>query len=735
MNTIDRFVPENFKVSLSEPLSADECHKALTNMKSDKSPGSDGLPAEFYNFFWDEIGDTLVEVRNFCFNRGLLTESMRLAIISLLYKKGDIELLKNWRPISLLNADYKIGSKAFASRLQLILPSLLNSDQTCSVPGRSIFENLMLARDSIDYCQEKKLPLALSKIDQEKAFDRVNWDFLLKVLERMNFGPNFMCFIKTMYTDVSCQISNNGYLYRKVMLKRGVKQGCPLSPLLYCIVAETLGNLIRQNLKIDGLCLPGSRREVKISQYADDTTLFLRNNFSVQEAIATIKLGSGSKVHYDIGKSCGKWFNKPPFISASPSSPLKWTENALEILGLEFGTQTVIESSWIKRVEKLTNRLEVWRHRSLSLKGKTLIFNTIALSGLVFVGTINHLPPAIEKQVNRAISQFIWTGKNELVSRKTMFQPPDKGGQGVVDIHLETNVLHLKFLQSIIDTNYDSPWVYFAHYNIGFQLFKYFPSAKFLRSNLFPHALTPSPHYTRLLSLCNLYKVVVVLLSAAGTPVSSIYGSILASVYSGILPALAGNAALAKPRQWQILWEHIRSCPSQGPEKDVLRKIYHRVLKTASHLKSWGLNIPENCDQCQQIEDINPVFIDCPVAVAVCASMQPIFEQLLGTFSVLPSLVIFFEFPNGIHQNGKTLCRCLLKITLYSIWMHRCDPRFEKKPPNPLGVVSSIKATIRNRIKFTLSSPSLSAKESPIWLITMSCIIINNSVFKPFVCN
>ena len=111
----------------------------------------------------------LIEILNFCFNKGLLTESMLLAIISLLYKKGDIELLKNWRPISLLNVDNKIGSKVLANRLQLILPSVLNNDQTCSVPGRSIFENLMLARDSIDYCQEKKLPLALIKIDQEKA--------------------------------------------------------------------------------------------------------------------------------------------------------------------------------------------------------------------------------------------------------------------------------------------------------------------------------------------------------------------------------------------------------------------------------------------------------------------------------------------------------------------------------------------------------------------------------------
>ena len=546
LNTIDHFVPENFKLLLEEPLSVDECHKALTNMKSDKSPGSDGLPAEFYNFFWEVIGEALVEILNFCFDRGLLTESMRLAIISLLYKKGDIELLKNWRPISLLNVDYKIGSKAFASRLQLVILSLLNSDQTCSVQGRSIFENLMLVRDSIDYCKVKKIPLALIKIDQEKAFDRVNWDFLVNVLEKMKFGPKFIGFIKTMYADVSCQITNNGYLSRKVTLKRGVRQGCPLSPLLYCIVAETLGNLIRQNQKIDGLCLPGSRKEVKISQYADDTTLFLRNNCSVQEAIATIhlyELGSGSKVNFDIGKSCGKWFNKPSYLSASLSSPLKWTDSALEILGLQFGSPTALENCWIKRVEKLTNRLEAWKHRSLSLKGKALIVNTIALSGLVFVGTIYHLPPSIEKQINRAIFQFIWAGKNELVSRKTMFQPHDKGGQGVVDIHLKTNALHLKFLQSIIHTNYDSPWVYFARYNIGFQLFKYFPTAKFLRSNLFPHALTPSPHYTRLLSLCNLYKVVVVSLSAVGTHVNTIYGSILASVYSGILSALAWNAA------------------------------------------------------------------------------------------------------------------------------------------------------------------------------------------------
>ena len=175
----------------------------------------------------------MVEVLNFCFCKGLLTESMRLAIASLIYKKNDVELIKNWRPISLLNVDCKIGSKVFATRLRRILPHILSSDQTCSVPGRSIFENLMLIRDTFDYCEMKNLPLALVKIDQEKAFDRVNWLFLEKVLEKMNFGPRFIHCIKTMYTEVSCKISNNGHLSRSITLQRGVRQGCPLSPLLY----------------------------------------------------------------------------------------------------------------------------------------------------------------------------------------------------------------------------------------------------------------------------------------------------------------------------------------------------------------------------------------------------------------------------------------------------------------------------------------------------------------------
>ena len=180
------------------------------------------MPAEFYKCFWNIIGDDLVEVLNSCYRKGVLTESMRLAILSLIHKKNDPCFIKNWRPISLLNVDYKIGTKTFAMRLKTVLPILLCEDQTCSVPGRSIFENLMLYRYVFDYSDMKDFPLAIIKIDQEKAFDRVSWSFLLKVLVRMNFGLNFINMSKTLYTNVSCKVLNNGHLSKPVLLKRCV---------------------------------------------------------------------------------------------------------------------------------------------------------------------------------------------------------------------------------------------------------------------------------------------------------------------------------------------------------------------------------------------------------------------------------------------------------------------------------------------------------------------------------
>ena len=131
-----------------------------------------------------------MDILNFSFREGTLSDSQCRGVLRLLYKKDDPLLLKNWHPISLLNIDYKIATKALSNRLCKVLLLILSEDQTC-VPDRCIFENLFLMRDTIDYVRAKNLFAAIVSLDQEKAFDRVNHGFLQQVLKRFNFGPDF----------------------------------------------------------------------------------------------------------------------------------------------------------------------------------------------------------------------------------------------------------------------------------------------------------------------------------------------------------------------------------------------------------------------------------------------------------------------------------------------------------------------------------------------------------------
>lgn len=172
-------------------LAIQECQRALAGMSRGKTPGSDGFPMEFYVSFWDVIGVDLVRVLNCAYVGGKLSTSQRHGLIIVLYKKDDRLQTKNYRPISLLNVDYKIATRAISGRLLGVIGSVVGSDQTCGVPGRTISENLTLICDLIDYADHADMPLAILSMDQEKAFDRVDWAFLQRILSKFGFGDSF----------------------------------------------------------------------------------------------------------------------------------------------------------------------------------------------------------------------------------------------------------------------------------------------------------------------------------------------------------------------------------------------------------------------------------------------------------------------------------------------------------------------------------------------------------------
>ncbi|CAM2098828.1 unnamed protein product [Caretta caretta] len=167
---------------LELPLTLAEFSEALRRMPTNKSPGMDGLTVEFYRTFWDILGPDLVTVWTEPLQSGVLPLSCRRAVLSLLPKKGDLRDLRNWRPVSLLSTDYKIVAKAISLWLGSVMVDVIHPDQTYTVPGRSIFDNLFLVRDLLELGRRDGLSFALLSLDQEKAFDTVDHGYLLSTL-------------------------------------------------------------------------------------------------------------------------------------------------------------------------------------------------------------------------------------------------------------------------------------------------------------------------------------------------------------------------------------------------------------------------------------------------------------------------------------------------------------------------------------------------------------------------
>ena len=171
LDNLDSFLTPEQAASCDGPLSVAEVLTALNGISRNKTPGSDGLPVEFYIEFWHVIGSDLTEVFNNAYDSDSLSKSQKLGLITLLFKKGDRLNCKNWRPITLLNVDYKLCARTIAGRLLKVLQFVVAPDQTCGVPGRFIGENVAFLRDVVSYVSGANLSVAILSLDQEKAFD------------------------------------------------------------------------------------------------------------------------------------------------------------------------------------------------------------------------------------------------------------------------------------------------------------------------------------------------------------------------------------------------------------------------------------------------------------------------------------------------------------------------------------------------------------------------------------
>ena len=346
---------ENEKNKLESDISNNELKEAIKKSKNNKSPGPDGFLNEFYKLFWPELNKWMLKLFNNYRKINEINETQLGGIITCI-PKGDKNRneIKNWRPITLLNSTYKFYSSILAERIKSTLNKLIHPDQKGFIKDRFIGENIRLTYDMIEYCKENKTKGLIVLIDFEKAFDSIDWGFISNTLKSFNFGPNILKWIKSIQVNSYSYIVQNGHISKKVLLRRGCRQGDPVSPYVFVLAAEIMATAVREKKTIKGISV--YNKEQKISLYADDTTLYLaaneKNLMAALSALQEFEKISGLKINIEKTKiiKIGVWGDSR--INFCKGKNLIWTTEFTS-LGILFNIDKMTEITEINMEIKI----------------------------------------------------------------------------------------------------------------------------------------------------------------------------------------------------------------------------------------------------------------------------------------------------------------------------------------------------------------------------------------------
>ena len=588
------------------------------------------------------------------------------------------------------------------------MSSIVHQDQTCGVPGRSIFSNLQLVRDTLDMIDKTNEPAILVTLDQEKAFDRVDHEFMMRILTKFGFGPSFCRWVHLFYTNVFSRVIVNGSLSRPVFLERGVRQGCPLSPLLYVLASEVLSTQVRKCQHIEGFLLPGAGGlQNKISQYADDATCILKSEKSLGNLLKVVhrfELGSGAKLN--TSKSEAMWLGRWRANTAAPFG-LKWVSK-IRILGVFFsnGLVCVDNDNWKSKLDKLSSVLGLWKQRDLSFIGRAMIVNVLGASRLWHVAKVLPPPAWVYDVFKSIIWPFVWNGKMENVSRQRCCAPIKLGGLNIVDFNAKCASLRLSNFQGLRDDFGSAKWHFLARYFLGNRL-TILDNRFCFSTNLCPSASEPTPYYRKCLDLfCNLHAKIGSLPDDLSC--KHLYDLLLD--LPNAAPRCAGfwGSVVGCPiNRWASVWRKSRLKLIENKKNDLLWLLIHRAIRVRYALRCWGYIDNEKCAVCNQRETIEHCFFECPRVVKTWEHFSPLICELLDSPFVASSTSVFYPLSEAQSSAGDSLSCYLIATILFWVWHVRNRATFHNSVLGCAQIIRLIEKDIQNRI---LCAPSDSAR-------------------------
>ena len=461
----DQSLPENFNYAeniarlglksvnekhLGDLLSTQELGTVLKNMKNNKSPGIDGISADFL-----KLKHFVCNALNSCYSNGILSVSMRQSIITCIPKGNkDRSQIKNWRPISLLTVPYKLASSSIARRLKSILDNIISKTQSGFISGRSISDCTRLIYDLMFYTQKHKIPGLLMQIDFQKAFDSVSWKFLYSVLENFGFDEKFINWIKLFNNDISAYVLQCGFLSRPISIQRGCRQGDPIAPYLFLLAAEVLSCMIKNSKDISGLLI--GTNVYKIAQFADDTTLILNGDANSLQATLNILevFGNLSGLKMNSEKTKLIWIGSKHGSKEKldVSHSLQWGESQFNLLGIKFcsNLEEMPHLNFKEALQKAKQVLNPWRSRYLTPLGKISVIKTMVLSKFIHLLMTLPTPENTLTDISKMFFNFIWEGKPDKINRDQICRSYQQGGLKMTNIFTFEKSMKIKWLKEVI---------------------------------------------------------------------------------------------------------------------------------------------------------------------------------------------------------------------------------------------------------------------------------------------
>ena len=439
---------------LDEALTYQEYTQAIHQMPHNKAPGLDGLPVEVYKVFFGIIGIKLYEALMYCVQQGCLSLSMRRGLLCLIPKKDrDPMILKNWRPLTLMNSDHKVFAKILANRMKPILVDIIGPQQCGYMEGRFIGLNIRKLIDAIEFIESEQLSALLVMVDFEKCFDTIEFHAIEGALRFYNFGEFFIKLVMMLYKGFHTAVTHNGFISKFFYPTRGCHQGCSVSGYLL-LNAEILATKIANDPQIEKVPIQDHYID-PVLQFVDDmSVLMLPTETSLNRLIYIMedfKHNTGLKTNFEkttifrvgnIRKQNHKYKVEKKF---------NWSDQGIYSLGMILDqSEEALKQNFSETMAKVSGILKTWKSRQLTLIGKIQVLNSLV--GSLFTYKMQCLPCITENQalqLNGLLEDFIWNGRKPKIRLKILQASVSTGGQRLFDIRKRDKAIKVSWIPCI----------------------------------------------------------------------------------------------------------------------------------------------------------------------------------------------------------------------------------------------------------------------------------------------